>query len=188
MKLGVFGGTFDPPHLGHLIVAGEVHHRLGLDRVLWIPAAVPPHKRDRDITPGHIRLRMVRAAIADDPRFEASDMELKRDGPSYTVDTLRELRADRPDAEIFLILGADQLGEIESWKEPEEIGRLATIVGFARAGEAPPALARSRIVEIPRIDIAATALRRRVREGRPVRYLVSDGVEQIIRRERLYRD
>jgi nicotinate-nucleotide adenylyltransferase len=186
MKLGVFGGTFDPPHIGHLVVAQEVHHQLGLDRVLWVPAAIPPHKRDRQISPGAVRLAMVRAAIAGDDRFEASDVELRREGPSYTVDTLRQLRADRPDAELFLILGADQLAELATWKEPDEVARLATLVGFARAGEAPPAFEHARTVEIPRIDISSTQLRRRVRAGQPVTYLVPDEVETWIRREGLY--
>lgn len=186
MRLGIFGGTFDPPHIGHLVVAQEVHFRLGLDRVLWVPAAFPPHKRDLDITPGALRLAMVRAAVGDDERFEASDIELRRDGPSYTVDTLRELRERHPDEELFLIVGADQLAELGTWKEPEEIRRLATVVGLARAGERPPAREDVSIVEVPRIDVSSTEIRRRVAVGDPVSYLIIRGAEDIIRREGLY--
>lgn len=186
MRVGIFGGTFDPPHIGHLVVAQEVHHRLGLDRVLWIPAAIPPHKQGEAITPGPIRLEMVRAAIAGDERFAATDVELRRPGTSYTVDTLRELRAERPDDRMFLILGADQLSELDSWREPDEIRLLATIVGFAREGETPPRIERVRIVQVPRIDLASTELRRRVGTGEPIRFLVAERVDAIIRREGLY--
>jgi nicotinate-nucleotide adenylyltransferase len=186
VKVGVFGGTFDPPHVGHLVVAQEVHFRLGLDRVLWVPAAVPPHKRDQAITPGDVRFEMVRAAIAGDDRFEASDVEVRRGGASYTVDTLRQLTADRPEDELFLILGADQLAELDTWREPDEVARLATIVGFARAGEAPPDLKRARIVRVPRVDVSSTEVRRRVGAGEPIGYLVPGGVEAVIRREALY--
>jgi nicotinate-nucleotide adenylyltransferase len=186
MRIGIFGGTFDPPHTAHLVVAQEVHHRLALDRVLWVPAAIPPHKRDQPISPAAMRLEMVRAAIAGDNRFEATDLELRRDGPSYTVDTLRELQATRPDDQLFLILGADQLAELATWREPHEIRRLATLVGFARAGDAPPDAEGVRILQIPRLDISSTELRRRVGAGEPVSYLVPPGVDTVIRRERLY--
>jgi nicotinate-nucleotide adenylyltransferase len=186
MKIGVFGGTFDPPHLGHLVAAQEVHFRLGLDTVLWVPAAVPPHKASQTITPGPIRLEMVRAAIKGDNRFQASDMELRRVGPSYTVDTLRHLRDERPDDEMFLIVGADQLAELITWREPEAILELATLVGFARDGEAPAAPEGARIVAVPRLDISSTEVRRRVGAGEPVGYLVHRDVEAIVGRERLY--
>jgi nicotinate-nucleotide adenylyltransferase len=200
MKLGVLGGTFDPPHLGHLLVAQEVHHRLSLDRVLWIPAATPPHKKDREVTPGELRLEMVHAAIAGDDRFEASDVELRRGGLSYTVDTLRALRGLRgsdgpggePSAshaaspELYLILGSDQLRELDTWREPDEVKRLATLVGFARAGEEAPAMEGAEVVEVPRIDISSTEVRRRVGAGEPIGYMVPGGVEAVIRREGLY--
>jgi nicotinate-nucleotide adenylyltransferase len=200
MKLGVLGGTFDPPHLGHLLIAQEVHHRLSLDRVLWIPAATPPHKQDREVTPGELRLEMVQAAIAGDDRYEASDLELRRGGLSYTVDTLRALQglrgsggpggdpsASRASArELYLILGSDQLMELDSWREPDEVARLATIVGFARAGEEAPEMEGVEIVEVPRIDISSTEVRRRVGAGEPFAYMVPAGVEAVIRREGLY--
>jgi nicotinate-nucleotide adenylyltransferase len=186
VRLGIFGGTFDPPHTGHLVVAQEVHFRLGLDRVLWVPAAVPPHKRDHRITPGAVRLEMVRAAIAGDDRFEASDLELRRGGVSYTVDTLRELRQARPDDELFLIVGADQLTELDSWREPGEIRRLAKLVAFGREGEDPGEVAGVKVVPVPRMDVSSTEVRRRIGAGEPVRYLVPAAVEAVVREARLY--
>jgi nicotinate-nucleotide adenylyltransferase len=188
MRLGVFGGTFDPPHTAHLVAAQELHTQLGLDRLLWMVAAVPPHKVDRDVTPGDARLEMVRAAIADDPRFEASGLELEREGPSYTVDTLRTLRARYPDAELFLAIGADQAAELDSWKDPDEIARLATIVAFARSGQR---VADSdyplRRLDVPRMDLSSTEVRRRVGAGEPYRYLVPDAVAVLIETRGLYR-
>jgi nicotinate-nucleotide adenylyltransferase len=186
MRLGIFGGTFDPPHLGHLVVAQEVHFLLGLDSVLWVPAAIPPHKAGQGITPGPIRLEMVRAAIAGDERFQASDVELRRDGPSYTIDTLRELHDARPDDELFLVIGADQLTELGTWRDPEEIAELATIVGFAREGEDPAGVEGIRVVPVPRVDVSSTEVRRRVEAGEPVEYLVRRGVSAVIEREGLY--
>jgi nicotinate-nucleotide adenylyltransferase len=186
MRVGVFGGTFDPPHVGHLVVAQEVHWRLGLDRVLWVPAALPPHKRDQKITPPGLRLEMVAAAIAGDDRFELCDLEVRRDGPSYTVDTLRALRERNPGDELFLILGADQLAELGTWREPDELTRLATLVGFARAGDDAPGIDGARIVEVPRLDISSTEVRRRAGAGEPIRYLVPAAVEWVLRREALY--
>jgi nicotinate-nucleotide adenylyltransferase len=187
MRIGVFGGTFDPPHIGHLVVAQEVHHQLGLDLVLWVPAAVPPHKRDQHITPAPVRLEMVAAAIADDDRFQLCDLEVRREGPSYTVDTLRELRETHPGDELFLILGADQLGELATWREPDEVRRLAALVGFARAGDPAPEVEGAVVVEVPRIDVSSTEVRRRTAAGQPITHLVPPGAEAVIRREPLYR-
>jgi len=187
VRLGVFGGTFDPPHIGHLIVAQDAWSALGLDQVLFIPAAEPPHKLDRTITPAPLRLAMLRAAIGTDERFAISDLELRRGGPSYTVDTLRELGSLHRDAELFLLIGADQLREFESWREPEEIRKLATVVGFARGGDDLDAGGAARSIQVTRVDVSATEIRRRVADGEPIRYLVPSGVEEIIRREQLYR-
>lgn len=188
MKLGVFGGTFDPPHLGHLIAAQELYRQLGLDRLLLVPAAVPPHKLDREITAGDVRMAMLRAAIAGDARFQASPMELNRDGPSYTVDTLRTLREDHPDAELFLAMGADQVAELDSWREPDAIATLATIVAFARSGQAVPEVRWTvRHVEVPTLEISSTEIRRRVGVGEPITHWVLPAVEAIIADEGLYR-
>lgn len=188
MRLGIFGGTFDPPHIGHLVAAQEIHDQVGLDRLLLVPAAVPPHKRDERVTAGALRLEMLRAAIGDDDRFEVSELELERDGPSYTIDTLRTVRETHPDAALFLAIGADQLAELGSWKAPDAIAELATLVAFPRSGQAPETEGRwpLTVVDVPEIDISSTTLRERVAAGRPIRYWVAPGVETIIRREGLY--
>jgi nicotinate-nucleotide adenylyltransferase len=185
MKLGLFGGTFDPPHSGHLIVAQDAWAGLGLDRVVFIPAGIPPHKRRQSITPAGIRLEMLRVAVAGDPRFGVDDLELLREGPSYTVDTLRTFRARQPEAHLHLLMGADQYADFDTWYQPAEIRRLARIVVMARAGET----ADGRAIQVPvtRIDVSGSEIRRRVAAGRPVRYLVPDAVLAIIERENLYR-
>ncbi|HSH46712.1 MAG TPA: nicotinate-nucleotide adenylyltransferase [Longimicrobiales bacterium] len=192
MKLGIYGGTFDPPHLGHLVVAQEALHQLGLDRLLFVPAAVPPHKRDRGITDGRIRLEMLRAAVAGVPGFEVSELELERDGPSYTADTLRQLGEAHPGAGLYLVLGADQANELHTWREPDVIHKLARLVVFRRAGEHPeirpgdgePPLE----IEVPRLDLSSTIIRRRVRDREPIRFLVPDAVREVVERQGLYRE
>jgi nicotinate-nucleotide adenylyltransferase len=188
VRLGVFGGTFDPPHIGHLVAAQDARTALDLDRVILVPAAVPPHKLDRPVTPGHLRLELLRAAVAGDARFEVDDVELRRGGPSWTVDTLRALRACRPGAELFLLVGMDQFAEFDTWREPHEIRRLARIAVLARGGAAVPAGADWTAVNVTRIDLASTEIRRRVAAGLPIRFLVRDAVEALIVRHGLYTD
>jgi nicotinate-nucleotide adenylyltransferase len=185
VRLGVFGGTFDPPHIGHLIAAQDARSALGLDRVVFVPAAVPPHKRTEAITPPGTRLAMVRAAIAGDAGFELDDLELRREGPSWTVDTLRALRDRLPDAELFLLIGTDQFAEFETWREPSEIRRLARVAVLTREGEsdAPDGV---RIVQVTRIDVSSTGIRARAAAGEPIRYLVPPAVEALIRLHGLY--
>ncbi len=188
-RVGIFGGTFDPPHIGHLIVAQDAWAELELDRVVFMPAAVPPHKSDWSITPAAVRLEMLRAAVAGDPRFEVSDLELRRAGPSYTVDTLRELHAREPGVVLFFMLGVDQFREFHTWREPEEVARLAHLVVLSRDGETveeKPGLPCKRL-SVTRIDLSATAIRARVAAGEPIRYLVPEGVTAVIGREGLYR-
>lgn len=190
-RIGIFGGTFDPPHLGHLIVAQDALVALGLERVLFIPAAVPPHKIQREITPAALRLELLRAAVAGDPRFEVSDLELRRAGPSYTVDTLRELQERHPAASLYFLLGVDQFRELHGWREPEAISRLATLAVIGREGELGEGAVATRfphrMVAATRIDISATAVRARVAAGEPIRYLVPERVAAVIEREGLYR-
>ncbi len=190
-RIGVFGGTFDPPHVGHLIVAGDVAEALGLERMIWVPAGRPPHKDAAGVTDGALRLDMTRAAVGDDPRFEVSGMEVGRPGPSYTVDTLRALRGQNPRAQLHLVLGVDQFRALDGWREPEEIGRLATIAVMDRDGtmsEAAEPSVRVRWARVPvtRIDISSTDVRRRVADGASVRHLVPEGVRRIIEDRRLY--
>lgn len=187
-RLGVFGGTFDPPHHGHLIVAAEVHERLRLDRLLFVPAGDPPHKAATGATPEQ-RVRMLRAALAGDERFAVDELEIDRGGASYTVDTLRELRAREGETtELFFPLGVDQYRVLGSWREPHEVARLARLIVMGRAGEVvePDPAFPARRVEVSRIDISSTAIRARIREGRSVRYWVPDAVRQVIEAEAMY--
>ncbi len=190
MRLGVFGGTFDPPHIAHLIVAQDAHRALALDRVLFIPAARPPHKREQPLTDASVRLEMLRAAVDHDERFEIRDVELGREGPSYTVDTLRELKRSDPDGELFLLIGSDQWLEFGTWHDPDGVRALARVIVLSREGHggggAPDSGRPDGIVRVTRLDVSSTMIRDRVAAGAAVRYLVPVGVEEIIRRERLY--
>lgn len=189
MRLGVYGGAFDPPHLGHLVAASDAATALALDRVVWVPAAVHPFKRGRVGAEAALRLEMVQAAIAGDPRFAADGLELERAGPSYTVDTLRALHARHPGAELYFLTGADNLRELHLWREPDEVARLARLVVLARGGEGVPADARypAQCVAVTRVDLSSTEVRRRVQDGESIRYLVPDAVRALIERHGLYR-
>jgi nicotinate-nucleotide adenylyltransferase len=188
VKLGVFGGTFDPPHVGHLIAAQDALLTLELDRILFIPARTPPHKQHLSVSSAEVRWRMLQAALAGDGRFEASDVELRRTGPSYTVDTLRELRGARPHTDVYLLLGVDQVREFQSWREPEAILELAHLVMLTRGGveETIGSDILKACVPVTRIDISSTMIRERVAAGQSITYLVPAEVEEIIAAERLY--
>ena len=197
LRVGVFGGTFDPPHAGHGIVATEVADTLQLDRLLWVPASTPPHKIGRAITPGSARRRLVAAAIAGDPRFELCDLELERGGVSYTVDTLRRLRTDHPRWSLFLLLGMDLMAGFARWKEPEAIPGLAEPVVILRAGvpeEPVPAAASSGGLVLPRFrtvrvspaDISSARVRERIGRKLSVRGMVTPPVLAEIQRAGLY--
>jgi nicotinate-nucleotide adenylyltransferase len=189
VRIGIFGGTFDPPHLGHLIVAQDAALALGLDRILFVPAARPPHKARGAVSAPDLRARMLELATAGDARFGVDRLELARSGASYTVDTLRELRGRQPDAEWTLLMGVDQYAELSTWREPDEIRRLARLGIMARAGSGAGigvAEDGATFVEVTRIDISSTAVRARVAAGRPIRYLVPDAVERFIFEQRLY--
>jgi nicotinate-nucleotide adenylyltransferase len=181
VKLGLFGGTFDPPHNGHLIVAQDALTTLGLDRVIFVPAGAPPHKRDRHISPAPARLAMLEAALQGDARFEIDALELKREGPSYTVDTIQAIRSRHPDDELFLLVGADQFAEFETWREPVRIAGMARITVLTRAGATPDSATLARYdagsVEVTRIDISSTDIRMRCASGEPIRYHVPEAVE-----------
>jgi nicotinate-nucleotide adenylyltransferase len=196
-RIGVFGGTFDPPHLGHLSAARDVAAALDLHEVLWIPARRSPHKDDTPGSSGEIRLRMVAAAIEEDPLFTASDLELRRPEPSYTVDTLRQLSHSAGDLkpDLFLIMGVDQFRRFGEWRAPDEISRLATLVVMDREGAslasldgaAPHGELRRIRVPVRRVDVSSTGVRAAVEEGRAFDHLVPPGVVSIIRSEGLYR-
>ena len=190
MNIGIFGGTFDPPHHGHLIAAQDSCAALSLDRLIFVPAAVPPHKRATGVSAAEVRLEMLRAAVADNPAFEISTIELERSGPSYTVDTLRELAATHPGDRLHLLIGVDQVREFSSWREPDEVQRLASIVMLERSGSGAAGQEVSFVrqtVAVTRIDISSTMIRKRVHNGEPIRYLVPAAVAEIIDRLALYR-
>jgi len=201
MRLGVFGGTFDPIHLGHLILAEHCREACRLDRVLFIPAGQPPHKSDRQITPGKQRLDMVELAIAGHPAFAASSIELDREGPSYSAETLGSLARENPSDDLFFLIGSDSLADLPLWYQPARIAELATIVVTARPGVEQPDVASLRgilgrdaiaqieqhIVQIPLIQISSSIIRSRVAAGQSIRFLVPRAVECYIETHRLYR-
>lgn len=191
-RVGVLGGTFDPIHLGHLVVASEVHHALGLDEVVLVPAGRPWQKDGREVTDGEHRLRMVELAVADDDRLRASRVDLDRPGPTYTVDTVADLRAELgADTDLFLLVGADALAGLGSWHDAERLLADVVVVGCARRGhplEAPVGFAAERfaLVDTTVVDVSSTFVRTAVSRGVPVRYLVPDAVERHIRDHGLY--
>lgn len=205
-RIGLFGGSFDPVHVGHLVLAEQAREQLALDRVLWVPAARNPHKARAAVAPGEERLAMLRLACEGQPAFLPSAIELEREmastapgrgpGPSYTVDTLEALHAAAPEAELYLLLGTDALVGLPSWRSPERVLELARPAVMGRPGRAPelaaleralPGLSeRLRRIEAPSLEISATDLRRRAAEGRSLRYLVRDAVAAHIAERGLY--
>ena len=191
-RIGVMGGTFDPIHHGHLVAAEEARHGFDLDRVLFVPVGAPWQKSHEHVSPAPDRVAMVELAIADNAAFELSRVDVDRDGPTYTIDTLRALASDRPGAELFFVTGADAILEILTWKDPQEALRLATFVAVTRPGHDLAGLRslgiedRVVLLEIPALAISSTDIRARVADGRPIRYLVPAPVERYIRDHGLY--
>ena len=190
-RLGLFGGTFDPPHFGHLALAEWARESLRLDLVLFVPAGQPPHKRRSDLSAAKDRLAMTRLAVRGQPAFRVSSIETRRTGPSFTVDTLRLLRDRYPGARCFLLIGADSLADLDHWRDPEEIVKLATLAVAIRPGERIPRATRAfgrRPVWLdnPGLEISSSAIRARARSGRSIRYLVPDAVARYIERRGLY--
>jgi nicotinate-nucleotide adenylyltransferase len=198
-RIGILGGTFDPPHLGHLWLATLAADAIGLDRVLFMPAAQPPHKAGRGLTSAADRLLMTRLAIAGDEAFELTLIEMERSGPSYTIDSVVELRHLYGDeAELFLLMAADSLAQIDAWRQPDELLERIDWVVAPRPGVAlpdRPALeerfgeraGRIHLLEGPSLDVSSTAIRERVAAGHTIRYLVPRGVEELIVDRGLYR-
>ena len=192
MRIGLYGGTFDPIHLGHLRAAETAREAFRLDLVAFLPAAVPPH-REAPVTPAEDRLAMARLATAAHPRFEAWDAELRRPGPSYTVETVSTLVSERPSDSFVLVVGADTWPEMVTWREPERLLRLVEVAVVDRPGCAPgelrlpfPGARGVRRAEGPSLPISATAIRERVARGLSVRFLVPDAVADYIEARRLY--
>ena len=195
--IGILGGTFNPPHMGHLVMAQEALDQLELDRVVLMPVAVPPHKEAREDPGAAERVALCHLAVAGDPRLQVSTLEVDRGGASFTVDTLRVLHDRQPDHELTFIVGGDMAQSLPAWREPEAILDLATLAVAEREGVRREDIARrlealhggDRVAffDMPRIDISSSSIRRRVAEGRPIRYLVPDAVAGYIAERGLYR-
>jgi nicotinate-nucleotide adenylyltransferase len=191
-RIGVMGGTFDPIHHGHLVAASEVAHFFELDEVVFVPTGQPWQKEDRQISAAEDRYLMTVIATASNPRFSVSRIDIDRPGPTYTIDTLRELRAARGDgAELYFITGADALSRIMSWQNADELFGMARFVGCTRPGHRLSGrglpVDRISLVEIPALAISSTECRQRIAAGEPIWYLVPDGVVQYIAKRHLYR-
>jgi len=201
MRLGIFGGTFDPVHYGHLLLAECCREQCRLDQVRFLPAAVPPHKQDRALTPAPHRIEMLQLALAGHPQFVIDRFEIDRGGVNYTVDSLRHLRAEQPEAELFLLVGADMLVDLPNWHQADQVCTLATVVAVRRPGVAEPeGLCGAGLVgpeqhvrfahlwvAMPVIGISSTEIRQRVKAGRSIRYLTPRAVEKYIEAHGLYR-
>jgi nicotinate-nucleotide adenylyltransferase len=196
LRVGILGGAFNPPHIGHLVCAQEAVAQLELEKVVFMPVGVAPH-REIDLDPGaEVRLEMTELAVAGDDRFEVSRAELDREGPSYTADTLAALGKESPKDELFLVLGGDQAATLGRWHEPEQVLERATVAVFERVSWSRnaigiklgrlPGAERVRYLDMPLIQVSSSSIRRRVREGAPIRYLVPDTVADYIETKGLY--
>jgi nicotinate-nucleotide adenylyltransferase len=191
MNVGLFGGTFDPPHIGHLLVAERARELLELDRLVLVPSGISPHKRDRQLTPSGDRLAMVRIAVAGVAQMDVSDLEVKRGGISYSIETVQEIQRQHAGSRLTLIIGMDNAVDFGTWKDPEGILGIARVAVLTRPGYAPPDrndpfVRRMQICSVPEIDIASRDIRRRVREGRSIHWMVTPEVEEYIHRHGLY--
>ncbi|MGH7603045.1 MAG: nicotinate-nucleotide adenylyltransferase [Gemmatimonadaceae bacterium] len=191
MRIGVFGGTFDPPHVGHLLLAADARDALGLDRLIFVPAGAQPLKIETPpIASPNDRLEMVRLAVADDAHYTVDDAEINRRGLSYTVDTLEHLAGRHTGAELFLLLGRDALAGFPKWRNPERIRELATLAVMERSwAEASPVPGAGEVVSVStrRVDVSATEIRQRLRAGKSIKGFVPEGVERFIETRGLYR-
>lgn len=195
-RIGIFGGTFDPIHHGHLIIADELRYRLALERVFFLPAGRPPHKTEQDITADEHRLTMLKIAIGEDPRFEISMIDIERSGLSYTADSMLEHQQRYPDAEITFLMGQDSFRDLPHWHQPGRLAELVDLGVALRPGvvvdtehimyRVPEIRDRVHFVDVPLIQIASSEIRRRVRSGEPIRYHVPGDVADYIEQQQLY--
>ena len=198
MRIGVLGGTFDPIHLAHLVAAEEVRVRIALERVLFVPAGLPPHKLHMNVTPTEHRLKMVELAIASNPHFAISKVDIDRSGPSYTVDTIELLRDEWGGGEIYFIMGSDSLLDILTWHNPQRLIRLCRFAVVSRPGYhvdldelddlLPGVASRVQMLNAPELAISSTDIQRRVREGLSIKYQVPEAVEDYIYQHKLYQN
>lgn len=199
MRIGVFGGTFDPPHVGHLILASEARDQLKLDRVLWVVTPDPPHKKGRRvISPLHVRLDLVQAAIGPDAGFEISRVEIDRPGPHYSADTVQILKRENPGAELFYLMGGDSLHDLPTWKRPQDFLACLTGIGVMRRPQdfvdlpyleraLPGITFKTHFVDAPLLEISSTSIRERIKQGRHYRYFLPPAVYELIEEKGLYR-
>jgi nicotinate-nucleotide adenylyltransferase len=197
-RIGLMGGTFDPVHYGHLVAAEEARYRFDMKKVIFVPASKPPHKSRKDISPPEQRLEMTKIAVSSNPYFSTSDIEIKRAGLSYTFDTVMTMKQTNPDWEMYFITGADAILDILTWKNVEELLRECIFVAATRPGFhlellegkldrlSKEALARIKTIDVPALAISSTNIRQRVREGRPIKYLLPEEVEKFIYHNNLY--
>ena len=187
MKIGILGGTFNPPHIGHIVLAKEIHEKLGLDKILLIPTNIPPHKEDEGVS-ADVRLHMLKLAAKDQEAFEISDIELKRGGVSYTIDTVHQLKQIYPQDELYLIVGSDLANDFSSWKDFDQLSNLVKIV-VAQRDSAP--LKRKNnfiVINITQVDTCSSDIRELIKEGKSIKGLVSNGVADYIEKNELYRE
>ena len=184
-KIAIYGGTFDPIHHAHLILAREAIETLDLDKVILVPAAISPLKKAAPVASGEVRLEMLQAAIKGDPKFEVDECELRRPPPSYTIDTVEDIRRRECDVSIYCLIGEDNVEQLPRWHRFAELEKMVRIVVLDRSGKQP---SHSYQLIHRRIDISATEIRRRVAQHESIRYLVPDSVDEIIQREKLYRE
>ena len=198
MRIGIFGGTFDPPHLSHLILAQEAMHQLKLDRLLFVLTPDPPHKQDKLITPAGDRLAMLEAALKENDEFEISHVEIDRSGPHYSVDTVKLLQKDFPDDKLVFLMGGDSLKFVPNWHKPNEFIAACDSIGVMRRPndridiaaletELAGISAKVQFIEAPLLEIASRQIRNRIAEGRPYRYYLTDDVVKVIRTRGLYK-
>jgi nicotinate-nucleotide adenylyltransferase len=192
VRIGVFGGSFDPPHIGHLLLASDAREALRLDRLIFVPAATQPFKvHTPPVAPARDRLEMVRLAVADDANYVVDDTEIGRKGLSFTVDTLEHLSKKNPGAELFLLLGEDTLAGFDGWRNPERIRELATLAVMRRSGfeRSPVAVMADSVTNVStrRVDVSSTEIRERLRAGKSIKGFVPESVERFIEARGLYR-
>ncbi|WP_155286747.1 nicotinate-nucleotide adenylyltransferase [Lacticaseibacillus zhaodongensis] len=187
-QIGIFGGTFNPVHTGHLVMADQVGTQLGLDKVYFMPDANPPHVDKKEAIPAKYRVEMLAAAIQGNPLFDLELCEIKRGGISYTYDTMVQLKKDHPDTDYYLIIGADMVNYLPKWYRIDDLAKLVQFVGVKRPGYAPRSKYPVLWVDAPQLEITSTAIRKRVANGESIRYLVPDVVAAYIEKEGLYRD
>jgi nicotinate-nucleotide adenylyltransferase len=185
-KIGIFGGTFDPPHCGHLLMANEVRFRLNLDEIWFMPNQLPPHKLKTSKTTNENRLQMILSAIQDQPKFKAETIEFSRSGPSYTIDTIKDLKDQFPENEFYFIIGADMIEYLPKWHRIDELIHLVQFVGVKRPGYNEVTDYPIIYVEAPLIEISSKMIRKRIQNKEPIRYLLPEAVREYIKEKQLY--